>query len=211
MSRRLGAPMDAEPVARDPAAVSACDDATLIARSLLAPEQFGPLYDRHARALFRYATRRLGPDAADDIVAETFLTAFRLRDRYDTARPDAGPWLYGIATRLIGRHRRDEVRFLRAIARTGVDPATEPMADRATDRVAASAVRRQLADAMAALSQVHRDVLLLTASGLGYEEVAGALGIPVGTVSSRLVRARKKVRAALGPTDPTEAGGEMLP
>jgi RNA polymerase sigma factor (sigma-70 family) len=198
----------AEPVARDPAALPASDDATLIARSLLAPEQFGPLYDRHARAIFRYVTRRLGPDAADDIVAETFLTAFRLRDRYDTTQPNAAPWLFGIATRLIGRHRRNEVRFFRAIARTGVDPVAESVADRATERVAASAVRRQLSSALAGLSRQHRDVLSLVASGLGYEEVAGALGIPVGTVSSRLVRARRKVRAALGTTDPTEAGGE---
>jgi RNA polymerase sigma-70 factor (ECF subfamily) len=82
------------------------------------------------------------------------------------------------------------------------------VADRATERVAASAVRRQLSSALAGLSREHRDVLSLVASGLGYEEVAGALGIPVGTVSSRLVRARRKVRAALGTTDPTEAGGE---
>jgi RNA polymerase sigma-70 factor (ECF subfamily) len=197
----------AEPAARDPAA-PACDDATLIAQSLHAPDRFGNLFDRHAPAIYRYVTRRLGPDAADDIVAETFLTAFRRRDHYDTAHPNAGPWLYGIATKLIGRHRRDEVRFFRAIARTGVDPAAESVADRVTERVAASAVRRQLADAVAGLSTVHRDVLLLTASGLGYEEVAGALGIPVGTVSSRLARARRKVRATLGATDPTEAGGE---
>jgi RNA polymerase sigma-70 factor (ECF subfamily) len=198
----------AEPVARDPATTAACNDATLITQSLQAPERFGALFDRHAASIYRYVTRRLGPDAADDIVAETFLTAFRRRDHYDTAHPDAGPWLYGIATRLIGRHRRDEVRFFRAIARTGTDPAAEPVADRATERAAARALRRQLADAMASLSPVHRDVLLLTASGLGYQEVADALGIAVGTVSSRLVRARRRVRASLGPTDPTEAGGE---
>src|SRR5215467_10378414 len=142
-----------EPVARDPATTPECDDAALIAQSLQAPESFGELFDRHAPAIFRYVTRRLGPDAADDIVAETFLTAFRHRHRYDTAHPDAGPWLFGIATKLIGRHRRDEVRFFRAVARTGVDPAAEPIADRATDRVAAGAVRRQLADALAALSR----------------------------------------------------------
>ena len=197
-----------EPVARDPATTPACDDAVLIAQSLQAPERFGELFDRHAPAIFRYVTRRLGPDAADDIVAETFLTAFRRRNRYDTAHPNAGPWLYGIATKLISHHRRDEVRFFRAIARTGVDPAADPVADRVTERVAASAVRRQLADAVADLSAVHRDVLLLTAGGLAYDEVAGALGIPVGTVSSRLTRARRKIRATLGSTDPTEAVGE---
>ncbi|HEX6520192.1 MAG TPA: RNA polymerase sigma factor [Streptosporangiaceae bacterium] len=181
-----------------------CDDAALIAESLRMPERFGVLFDRHAPTIHRYAVRRLGPDMADDIVADTFLAAFRRRHRYDPAQADACPWLFGIATRLIGRHRRDEVRFFRAIGRTGLDPAAEPVADLATDRAAASAVRRQLADAIAGLSRAHRDVLLLTASGLGYEEVAGALGIPVGTVSSRLVRARAKVRVSLGGSDPTK-------
>src|SRR5215472_8970852 len=200
----------AEAVARGSGATSACDDATLIAQSRLVPERFGAIFDRHAPSIYRYVARRLGPDVADDIVAETFLTAFRRRDRYDPGKPNAGPWLFGIATNLIGRHRRDEIRLLRAIARTGFDPvAAEPVADQATDRAAASAVRRQLAEAVAALSQAHRDVLLLTASGLGYEEVAGALGIPVGTVSSRLVRARRNVRAVLGATDPTDARGEL--
>jgi RNA polymerase sigma factor (sigma-70 family) len=198
----------AEQVARDRAAAPAVDDAALISESLLAPDRFGALFDRHAAALHRYAARRLGPDAADDIVAETFLAAFRQRHRYDPAHPDAGPWLYGIATRLIGRHRREEIRFFRAIARTGLDPAAEPAADRATDRAAAEALRRQLADALARLSQAHRDVLLLTASGLGYAEVAGALGIPVGTVSSRLLRARQKIRITLGTTDPTQPEAE---
>lgn len=50
-------------------------------------------------------TRRLGRDAAEDVVAETFLVAFDRRHRYDPARPDARPWLYGIATNLIRRHR----------------------------------------------------------------------------------------------------------
>src|SRR5689334_23652292 len=101
------------------------DDAALIARSLHAPECFGVLFDRHAPAIGRYIARRLGPDAADDLVAETFLAAFRRRDHYDLTQGDARPWLYGIATRLIGRYRRQEVRFFRAIARTGVDPAAE--------------------------------------------------------------------------------------
>ncbi len=185
------------------------DDAALIARSLRAPECFGALFDRHAPAISRYIARRLGPDAADDLVAETFLAAFRRRGRYDPAHADAWPWLYGIATRLIARHRREEVRFLRAIARTGVDPAAEPVADQVTDRVAAQAARRELAAALAGLSQAQRDVLLLVASGLGYQEAALALGVPAGTVSSRLARARRKVRQALGGQDPTCPGRDV--
>jgi RNA polymerase sigma factor (sigma-70 family) len=184
----------------------AADDAALIARSLHAPECFGVLFDRHAPAIGRYIARRLGPDAADDLVAETFLAAFRRRGHYDLAYGDARPWLYGIATRLIGRHSRDEVRFFRAIARTGVDPAAEPLADQVIDRVAAQAARRELAAALARLSQGQRDVLLLVASGLGYAEAALALEVPAVTVSSRLVRARRKVREALGGQDPTRPG-----
>ena len=111
IARRASGPAGAGP--------DAGDDASLIARSLRAPECFGLLFDRHAPAVHRYIARRLGPDAADDLVAETFLVAFRKRGRYDAGQADARPWLYGIATRLVGQHRRDEVRFLRAIARTG--------------------------------------------------------------------------------------------
>src|SRR6185437_5073364 len=127
--------------------LDAGDDAALIMRSLSAPDCFGALFDRHAPAISWYIARRLGPDAADDLVAETFLAAFRKRGRYDSAQADARPRLYGIATRLIGRHQRDEVRFFRAIARTGVDPAAEPVADQVTDRVAAQAASRELAAA----------------------------------------------------------------
>jgi RNA polymerase sigma-70 factor (ECF subfamily) len=180
------------------------DDATVIAESLRVPERFGVLFDRHAPAIYRYIARRLGRDAADDLVAEIFLAAFQRRGHYDTGRADARPWLYGIATRLIGRRRRDEVRFLRAISRTGVDLAVAPvaLADQVADRVTAQAARGQLAAAVAGLPAPQRDVLLLTASGLGYAEIAEALGIPVGTVSSRLVRARQKVRGKVSGLDP---------
>jgi RNA polymerase sigma factor (sigma-70 family) len=180
------------------------DDATLITHSVLMPEYFASLFDRHAPAIHGYIARRLGRDAADDLVAETFLVAFRRRGGYDPGRPDARPWLYGIATNLIGRHQRDEVRFFRAIARTGVDPAAEPVADQATRRVAAKAVRCQLAAALAGLSASDRDVLLLVTDGLGYAEVALALGVPSGTVGSRLARARRKVREALGGANPAD-------
>jgi DNA-directed RNA polymerase specialized sigma24 family protein len=98
---------------------SAQSDAAVIRQSLRSPEIFGELFDRHAPAIHRYVTRRLGPDVADDLVAETFLTAFRKRAAFRAEHADARPWLYGIATRLIARQKRDEVRKLRAIARTG--------------------------------------------------------------------------------------------
>ncbi|MGW0203008.1 RNA polymerase sigma factor [Nonomuraea sp. NPDC003201] len=180
------------------------DDAELIRRSHDDPERFAGIFDRYLQQIHRYAARRLGTQAADDIAAETFLIAFRRRASYDPSHQLARPWLYGIATTLIARHRRGEERFLRALSRTGVDPLPEPMADAVVGRVAAQDHDRRLAGALAGLSRGDRDVLLLVAWGdLSYEEVAEALGVPVGTVRSRLHRARKKTRAALGGDDPT--------
>ncbi|MEU1664259.1 RNA polymerase sigma factor [Streptomyces sparsogenes] len=180
------------------------DDAALIVRSLDHPEAFARLYDRYAPDIHRYVTRRLGDGVADDITAETFLIAFRARSRYDVTRTAARPWLYGIAANLIGRHRRSEVRALRALARGGTDPVAESWVDRADSRVAAQAAQAPLAGALAGLSAGDRHVLLLIAwADLSYQEVADALRIPLGTVRSRLNRARRKVRAALGGADPT--------
>ncbi|MEU4830306.1 RNA polymerase sigma factor [Streptosporangium sp. NPDC023615] len=190
--------MTAQPVDTDQT-----DDAELIRRSRDDPEQFAALFDRYAPQIHHYVARRLSTQAADDVTAETFLTAFRRRDSYDLARPLARPWLYGIATTLVARHRRDEERFLRALSRTGADPPPEPMADTVISRVAAQEEERLIAKALAGLSRGDRDVLLLVAWGdLSYEEVAQALGVPLGTVRSRLHRARKKARAVIG-GDPT--------
>lgn len=190
--------MTASPRAR------ADDDAALIEQSLREPEAFAGLYDRHASSLYRYVARRLGDEVAEDVVAEAFLDAFRHRHRYDTSRGDARPWLYGIAANLIGKHRRTELRLWRALARTGVDPVAESMDERIDDRLSASAVRQQLAAALAGLADRDREVLLLIAwADLTYEQVADALDIPVGTVRSRLSRARRKVSAALGGYNPT--------
>jgi RNA polymerase sigma-70 factor (ECF subfamily) len=185
-----------------------CNDAALIAQSLGAPERFAALFDRHAPAIRGYVARRLGPDAAEDLVGEVFLIAFERRAAYNGAYDSARPWLYGIATNLIGRRRRDEVRLFRAIARLNTPPAAELVADQVAGRVAAQAIRSKLASALAGLSRAHRDVLLLIASGLSVEETAAALEVPRGTIASRLARARRKVRAELGDTNPIDTLGE---
>jgi RNA polymerase sigma-70 factor (ECF subfamily) len=182
-------------------------DAALIERSITEPGCFAELFDRHAPAIYRYVARRLGPDAADDLSSEVFLIAFQRRDSYDLSRLNARPWLYGIATRLISRRGRDEVRFFRAMARMSADPAAEPVADQVTERVDAQALSGRLAAALASLPRSHRDTLLLVASGLSHEEVAQALGIAAGTVASRLARARRKLRTALGADNPTHVRG----
>lgn len=178
-------------------------DAELIAASLKEPERFAALFDRHAPAIHRYVARRLGPDAADDVTAETFLTAFRIRARFDAARAGVRPWLYGIAAKQIGRHRREEVKALKLLARTGHDPVADSWTDSADDRLTAEAASRPLAKALAGLSAGDRHVLLLFAwADFSYQEIAEALGIPVGTVRSRLNRARRKLRAATGADSP---------
>ncbi|MBE1534248.1 RNA polymerase sigma factor [Actinomadura algeriensis] len=199
-TREPPSPSGGEP---DPPAAG-LTDARLIELSRSEPELFAELYDRHAPSIHRYVRRRLGEQAAEDVVADTFLAAFRRRDGYDTGRPNARPWLYGIAANLIGRHRRSETRMLRALARTGVDPVGDTATERVDERVSASSSARRLAGALAGLSARDRETLLLAAwEDLTYEQIGEALSVPVGTVRSRLNRARRKVREALGGTDPT--------
>jgi len=179
------------------------DDAAVIARSRQDPEVFAEIFRRHAPDIKRFVVRRLGVDAAEDVVAETFLVAFRRRGRYDMAYSSARPWLYGIATKLIGRHVRTEVRHLRVWERTGVDPVTEPFTDRSDERVSAQAHGKALAGALASLPKGHRDALLLVVwGGLSYAEAAHALGVRVGTVRSRINRARTRLRKQLGDVAP---------
>lgn len=180
-----------------PAATVEVADAELIRRSWQEPEAFAAVFDRHAPQLHRYAVRRLGRDAAEDIVSDTFLAAFQNRHRYGLEHTDARPWLYGIASNVIGKRRRDEVTRYRAYVRGGVDPV-EITGGLVEDNVTTLTVNRPLVAALAGLKSGDRDVLLLIAwAGLSYEEVARALDIPVGTVRSRLNRARKKARQAL--------------
>ncbi|MFI7013730.1 RNA polymerase sigma factor [Streptomyces sp. NPDC050164] len=185
-------------------------DASVIERSREDPDAFAALFDRYADDIHRYIARRLGTEAADDLMAETFVIAFQRRHHYDPTRPLARPWLYGIATNLVGQHRRAEARRLRALSRAASEASgersgeAEPLADRVAARVSAESSRAAPAGALAKLPARHRDVLLVIAWGdLDYAEAAQALDIPVGTVRSRLHRARKKLREALGGSDPT--------
>ncbi|HEV2370883.1 MAG TPA: RNA polymerase sigma factor [Streptosporangiaceae bacterium] len=182
-------------------------DAELIKRSWREPECFAAIFDRYYHQIHGYAARRLGESLADDVAAETFLVAFTRRKRYEVSRPDARPWLYGIVSNLICRHHRAEARRYRALARTGVSEVSEGHADEVALRLDAQARRAPLAAALARISEADRDVLLLVAwAGLTSEQTGEALGIPAGTARSRLHRARKEIRAALGQADPAATG-----
>lgn len=186
-------------------------DADVIEGSLREPEQFAVLFDRHAPYIHRYVTRRVGRDVADDVVAETFLAAFGGRRRYDLGYRDARPWLYGIATRAISQYRRDEARQLRIRLAAVSEPDVPGHAERVAGDVTARALRGPLAAALTELPAGDRDVLILIAwEQLTYDEVARALGIPIGTVRSRLNRARTRLRPVLASPGHSETLEEIL-
>ncbi|MEU4763010.1 RNA polymerase sigma factor [Actinosynnema sp. NPDC023794] len=172
-------------------------DEHVIAESLTTPERFAVIFDRYAPVVHGYLSRRVGA-LADDLMSETFLLAFRGRTGYAPGRAPVRAWLFGIATNLVRRHARDEERRYRAFGRAAGHVETTTELGEVAARVDARALRGELADALAALPREDLDVLLLwTYPQLSYTEIAAALGIPVGTVRSRLHRARGKVRARL--------------
>jgi RNA polymerase sigma factor (sigma-70 family) len=193
-----------------PASAPADDDGAAIRASASDPERFGVLVRRHAPAIQRYVMRRIGREWAEDVVAETFLTAFRQRSGYRDDGRDCLPWLYGIATRLVHRHRRTEIKQLKVLTRTGWDPVTEPFTDRVDAAVTADAVKVRLAAALAKLPASQRDALLLLAwADLRYEQIAEATGVPLGTVQSRISRARRRLREQLADFDPANSIGDL--
>lgn len=170
-------------------------DSSVIQRSLQTPTAFGELFHRHAAGLHRFVARRAGDAVADDVTSETFLIAFERRDRFDLARDDARPWLFGIATNLIHRHRIAEARTLRSAERFVADEATLSNPGRMDEQVQAHLEMKRVAKELRKLSVADRDCLLLFAwEDLSYEQIAEAMSIPVGTVRSRLNRARRALR-----------------
>ena len=171
-------------------------DSEIIQRSLEEPGVFSEIFERHVRPVGGYIRRRIGADAVDDVLSETFLVAFRRRASFDARGESARPWLLGIATTLVKSHRAAEARQWRAFEASasaeGVGAESPQEASEA--RLDADAALRLLAPRIAALAVKDRDTLLLHAWGdLTYEQIADALGVPVGTVRSRLNRVRRKL------------------
>ena len=170
------------------------DDAQLIARSVNDPRAFEALFDRHYRRIHRFCSARAGANAADDLASETFVIAFRRRGDYNEAFPDALPWLYGIAINVLRAVRRREL-----LSRRATDHELRALEADETDSAAIGG-SGALSTALRGLSERDRDLIVLFAwAGLTYEQLGETLGIPVGTVRSRLSRVRERLRRELEP------------
>jgi RNA polymerase sigma factor (sigma-70 family) len=184
-------------------------DAEVVTRSRTEPEAFGLLFDRHADAVFGYFARRVPRAEVPDLVAETFRLAFDARDRFDPERVRARPWLYGLATNVLRHHLRSARR--EQAAHLSLLPPAGPIGDE--DAVAASidaaAAWPAVLAAIDALAEIDREALLLLAwEELSYAEIAEATGVPVGTVRSRINRARRQLRELVA-REPRDATGQL--
>jgi RNA polymerase sigma factor (sigma-70 family) len=179
-----------------------CTDAAVISRSINEPESFSVIVERHATSVFRYLASRGDRSTSEDLLADVFEVAFKSRNRYDTHYESALPWLLGIATNVIRHHRRSERRHLAMVRRVTQVHSRRSESSEVSDAVTSGAelgekmqcVRR----ALDGLNDKHRQVIVLSAGiGLSYEDIAQALGIRIGTVRSRLSRARQQLRELL--------------
>lgn len=172
-------------------------DNEVIERSIHEPAVFQALYERHSTSVYRYAAQRLGDHAADDVMSETFLVAFDRRAAYDVTVQSARPWLLGIATRLIRKHARVEAIAWKGMSADLAAQVTPDFIEQAGARIDAERLTHRLTKALRRLPAADRDTLLLYAWGdLDYAAIAQAMQVPVGTVRSRLNRARRKLRHA---------------
>ncbi|MEV6803445.1 RNA polymerase sigma factor [Streptomyces sp. NPDC017405] len=162
------------------------------------PAAFAELFDSYARGVYNHAFRLTADwSAAEDIMAATFMEAWRLRLRIDSEGGSLRPWLLGIATNTARNQYRSNRRYRRAALATAAAELNVPdHADEVTEQIDD---HRRLAVALRALATLRRPerevIALCVGEGLDYEAAAKALGIPVGTVASRLSRARKKLRS----------------
>jgi RNA polymerase sigma-70 factor (ECF subfamily) len=171
-------------------------DAELITASKRRPDAFAKLFERYWDGLSRFCVSRAG-SAGEDIAAEAFRVAFDRRRRYDARYKDARPWLFGIATNLIRGHfrtaRLEEAKLERSAALDAL-----PRGDAELNGLERQLLGPRLAAALQGIPAADRDALLLMAwADLDYEQIARALEIPIGTVRSRIHRARQRVREQL--------------
>lgn len=163
------------------------------------PTQFGEIFDRYYATIHAYLTRRLGRSSADDLTGEVFRVALDAVARYDPTRSGVRPWLYGIANNVLRRHLRDGERAERAWARLPT-PVFIDAAEQLEDDLDARLRTAVLQQALDRLLPADREALILFAvEQLSYSEIAAVMDTPIGTVRSRISRARSQVRDHLEP------------
>lgn len=159
---------------------------------------FGALFERHSRAVYNFAFRSTANWAtAEDAASEVFLTAWRRRSEvvFTTESGSVLPWLLGVAANQVRNRRRSGRRASAALGRLNAREVQPDHSDETVGRIADEAQMAEVKAVVEQLPQHERDVLALCAwAGLDYEEAAIALAVPVGTVRSRLSRARAHLR-----------------
>lgn len=174
-------------------------------------DAFAELFDRYARSVYNHAFRLTGDwSTAEDIVSLTFLEAWRLSARVDAEGGSLRPWLLGIATNVVRNTRRAAGRHATAMSRLPPGSPVSDFADEVASRIDDAELLGAVRLALATLRRNEREVLALCVwSGLDYGAAAEALGIPVGTVRSRLSRARRKLAAAAENREPPRRPRQM--
>ncbi|MGW4912472.1 RNA polymerase sigma factor [Streptomyces sp. NPDC004270] len=164
-------------------------------------DAFGGLFDAYARSVYNHAYRLTGDrTTAEEVVSLTFLEAWRLRVSLDEDGGSLRPWLLGIATNVVRNQRRAARRHAAAMSRLPRGEPVRDFADEVAGRLDDAAQLALVRAALARLRRPEREVLALCVwSGLDYAAAAEALGVPVGTVRSRLSRARTKLAKHLEP------------
>ena len=157
---------------------------------------FGAIYDRHCDSIYRYLARRLDSrELAEDLMSTVFLEAWRCRTRASLESGSPLPWLFGIARMVLRRNARSSARARRAFARLTVEPVQTDHADGVAEALDREAAAKCVLVAFRRLRRIDQDVIELCLwEGLDHASAALSLGVPVGTVKSRLSRARTRLR-----------------